>query len=368
MESSFLEAHYYEGGLRHRHFSLKGTRPDWAPPSDVVGFSDEFALAADTAAVEIRRLSQNQRRLTWVGVYHPSVDARLGDRRNHAGMGIWLDQLSVADARSLVHGLDVLAKKLAISVDPDGVATHATEFLKNFVPKYLVALKALPDLPGLAFAPGRLIATRLTHIQTDQLLGECRLIGDEVLAALYSEPEPQDASRELICVSRDALPPSEAARFHEVSDGEDAASKIIRALPAALTNLTAKLEKTSAEVERAVRERDAAQARSSEYDVLQARLGEFEGDPLITVLSAVREVSDKLDNLNVRGEVPRPLIPSRYAPATQQIVRRPRHRILEDEQQPQQLDWFVIALLGVAIVVVLTMAYFIVDRFAGALL
>jgi hypothetical protein len=369
MGSSFLEAHYYEGGLRHRDYSLGTSRPAWAPPADVVGFADEFMLAADTAAVEVRRLLHNERRLTWIAVYHASVDARLGDRRNHAGMGIWLDELTVADARSLLHGLDVIARKLAESVNPDGVAAPATEFLRDFVPKYLLPLGELPNLPGLIFASGRLSATRLAFVQTEQPLGESRLVGDEVLAALYSAPQPEDASRQLICVSRSPLSSRDESRFHKVSDADDAASKILQALPSAMAGLNSKLAKTAAELDKAVRERDVAMARSSEYDMLQDRLRSFESDPLNVVLGAVREVSNKLETLNVRTEPARPIEPSIYWPTSpRRVIVHPKRPIAEDEPHTQQIDLFWIFILGLALLFFGTILYLLIDRFAGSLL
>lgn len=359
MHPSFLEAHFYAGGLRHRPYLLQGDRPEWAPAPDVVGFSDEFLLAPNVAALEIRRLEHERRRLTWLAVYHPSVDTRLGDRKNHAGVGIWLDELTIVDGRSLVHGLDILAKKLAESIDPEGLEKPAREFLKEYVPQYVLPLRNMPEFPGLRFSAGRLASTRLVHIQTDQSLGEAPQVSDRVLAALFSSPDPRETSRELICVSANPIAAKDAARFHIVTNADDALSKVIQEIPGAIKSLATERDATLAKLDAISHERDAAKARAADFDQLQDRVRGFESDPLHTVLNAIREVGHKIDMMATRIDQPRQISPTRTPVG--RIVRPP---VATSEPVPaQQTDWLSVVVLAILIMLVVGVLFTAVDKF-----
>jgi hypothetical protein len=104
----FIEAHYYSGGLRHQHFPLEDARPVWAPPPGLVGFTDEFQLDGDALAVEWCRSNVGGERTAWIAIYGQAVDAEYGDRKNHAGFGIWIRGHNEFDAEAILKSLDVV--------------------------------------------------------------------------------------------------------------------------------------------------------------------------------------------------------------------------------------------------------------------
>lgn len=360
MESSFLEAHYYAGGLRHRAYSI-AARPDWAPAPDSVGFSDEVPLDPGAAVVEIRRIEHGGHRLTWLAVYHPSVDARLGDRKNHAGVGVWLDDFAVVDARNLLHGLDVLAKKLAETANADSIDGAAQKFLQEYVPQYVLPLAELPDFPGLQFTAGRLAATCLTHVRTEQSVGESAEVGDRVLAALFTAPQLKSASRELIWVSPKPLSGKETGQFQVASAADDPLSRVLRELPAITKALTSEVRSLSNELEH-------ARARTAEFNEVQARLRSLEGDPIHAVLDAVRDVGRKIDALALRPPTPAHVGTGRIATAPNpKIISRPSSPV-QSEEDSYHIDWITLGVYGILIVLVVVLVVVGFDRYVIPLL
>ena len=140
---AFLEAHFYDGGLRTVPLGLGGARPDWAPDAERVGFRDEFVLGDTDQIVEFYRMLHHGRRLTWLAVYRRSIDRSYGDRRNHAGIGVWLIDQMIVDPHKLLKALGVMADAVGAS-GPASLEGDAANFLSTFLPKHLLDTHAVP--------------------------------------------------------------------------------------------------------------------------------------------------------------------------------------------------------------------------------
>ncbi len=142
----FLDAHHYSGGLRVARLGTDPARPSWAPDASagLVGFRDEVRLEGDDTVVEFARFRVAGRHLTWVGVYRRAVDARLGDRGNHAGVGVWLLEQDVRDPRALLVGLSSIAAHV-VEVGPAACAPDADMFASgDYLPRCVRPRAALP--------------------------------------------------------------------------------------------------------------------------------------------------------------------------------------------------------------------------------
>lgn len=360
----FLEAHYYSGGLRHRAFSVSGDRPPWAPAPDSVGFNDEFPLDRGTAAVELRRLEHEERFLTWLGVYHRSIDTKLGDRGNHAGFGLWLNGLTIVDTRNAMHGLDVLSKKLAESVDPDALEKSARDFMSDkFVPSYVAPLSDFSGFGGLAFAKGKLARTDYWFLPARSQLGDCPALASHVTESLFTGANAEGASRELICVTPLKTAPGDRRDFRSISEDEDALPKLLRAIPTVTSTLAERMRCAEEETSRLRSEREKLQSQLGDLNDMKARIEKFEADPLNIVLDAIHELEKKI------GISPSPssrFEPVRYPAPTrgksihgrEPIIRQPSSRTPERSGEVEYgYDWIVIGLLCFAFLLVLAIAF-----------
>lgn len=358
MDDFFLEAHFYAGGLRHRAFVSGGDRPAWAPAEDSVGFTDDFDLDRSTAAVELKRLEHAGHRLTWLAVYHASVDARLGDRSNHAGVGIWLREFTITDPRDLIHGLDLLSNRLAQSVDPESLESNAVAFLRDFVPKYVEPLRAYEHFGGSPFARGKLSRTKYSFLRSATSLGESAPLGDHVLSSLFLDSST-NASRELICVSA-SDPVAGGPAFEILDANEDYAGRLLKSFPSVTEKMQAELNGLSAENRQLSEETEHLKGEVSELLGLRGRIEAFEADPLSSVLAAIQSVDRKIDALAARvdGGRPNPVAVSRQnvsSPASSAALQRPRTPIKHPDRVPEEhfeYNWFLIGalILGLTIV------------------
>jgi hypothetical protein len=342
----FLEAHYYSGGLRHRAYSPSKERPDWAPAADSVGFNDEFPLERGVAAIEVRRTDHEGQRLTWLAVYYPSVDDKLGARSNHAGVGVWLKELTIIDARNLIHGLDLLSSKLAGTVDADALETSAQDFLSNkFLGAYVAPLDDYPGFAGLKFGRTKLAETKLSYLKTASEPGDCPALGDYVAALLFGAAANTHGSRELIYVSLHEPPSADRAIFHEVDEDEDSLANFIRAWPEVTKELVESRKHAEQRLVALETEVDGLRSELSDYGEMKERFRKFETDPLSAVLDEVRSLGRKIDTMSSRAEYVRQPIPSgiHLGPVRRNPVARQR-----PVEEPTHGDdgWIFLGLLG----------------------
>jgi hypothetical protein len=188
-----LEGHHYAGGLHIKPFGVGKERPSWAPapPDQYVGFRDEFTLVVGDAVVEFARFNYQGKRITWLAVYYRSVDEVFGDRGNHAGVGVWLNDALITNAGLLLEGLSQLSAELA-KKGPDAIETEATVFSSQFVPHYLDLSARLPDkLSGWNFSPSNICQTAVFYADSPSSAENWASAAEQVYrASLLSAADP----------------------------------------------------------------------------------------------------------------------------------------------------------------------------------
>lgn len=236
-----LEGHYYAGGLQIRPLGGPQERPDWAPspPDRYVGFRNEFALSAGDAIVEFARFAYRGSRVTWVAVYHRSVDEVYGDRGNHAGIGVWLNDALIGHPAPLLTSLSSLSLNLA-SKGPEAVQSDAAAFGgPDFLEKYLDYNASLPDnLSGWRFSPSPVCKT--VSFYADGASGKDRIeLAAEQISRASILPAPDPAqSRALILLpgTTASLAAADAGQLPKL--GRPSLSEVTKVLPAAVRRLT----------------------------------------------------------------------------------------------------------------------------------
>lgn len=228
-----LEAHYYSGGLRIRALGTRAERPGWVPdePGNYVGFRDEFAFERDDIVLEFARFAIGGERLTWIGIFHRSVDTSFGDRKNHAGAGIWLRGQRIVKLHALLHGLRQIAAGVA-KENVESVNNDVDVFLGSYLPQYVATDTPLPaQLDGWRHSPTRLAETAL-FVAAEATEREAWMLAAEQVARMSILPgAPSALSRALILVRVGTA----AKGFEPVKTG--LTSELIGALPEAIADI-----------------------------------------------------------------------------------------------------------------------------------
>lgn len=362
MDSSlyFLEAHYYSGGLRHYAYHLGPARPPWAPRSDTVGFFDEFPLEGEDAAVEIKRVELDGNRLTWIAVYYRSVDQKLGDRRNHAGVGVWLKDLVPTSVQELLYGLDQLARFIAREINPEALDEHARVFLSDqFLPTYVKPLSAFGDLEGLPFSTSTLTDTNLYHLHCRAGVSDCRALADHILGQLLLGAKEIPASRSLFLVT-DRDPATDGLeRLHALSEGSDTAARFANALPELLSGLIADNDAVGKALAETRAQLEQARIGLEEMTARNAELQRFKADPIHSVLTRVNEIGNEVRAMSAKLDSGRAPSISAFPPRpASRPVRRP---YAADELSSGKSDW-VTTLALVLLLVALPILLILVAR------
>lgn len=255
--ASLVEAHSYAGGLRHTPFSRNGRRPDWVPPADSVGWRDEFELDSNDTVIEFSQRKHNDDEVTWLAVYKRSIDARFGDRNNHAGIGVWLSRVRIADARALLVSLDRFAGALASNPDPSLLTDKIAEFAsERFLQSYLVLADQLPrDWRGVTAAGSALVDTSLFAVVAPNFDAALPSIVETITRWSLGWDNSGATPRALVRVTNDPtalsrpgfaqLPPSGtflADIIERIPHSFEAAREAVRAAEAKCSNDTARLE------------------------------------------------------------------------------------------------------------------------------
>lgn len=211
----FVEYHYYSGGLRTNLISLDNVRPDWAPPSDWVGFRDEVTLEGDDVAIEIVKFSVNRATVSWIGVYRRAPDEVYGDRQNHAGLGIWLYNAYPSAPAILVQALRTVLGLLNGS-DKREFEASVRALLKGYVGGYVSKYAPLPSpLGGVRSASSQsystsLISFDITHNDLDSLIDEA------FFRAFFFARDDQISSNRLIITLSSQSRHSSAELIHHI--------------------------------------------------------------------------------------------------------------------------------------------------------
>jgi hypothetical protein len=202
-DPAFLEYHFYKGGLRIDAFSVSGMRPAWAPPAEWVGFRDEFTLDSEDRVLEIVKFEGNCGPVAWIGIYEAAPDQVYGDRRNHAGIGVWLLGRYPHEPSLLVDALRALLD-LARKDDGQRLPMQAKAFLTSYLKNYVADYVMLPrPLGGLEHAKNQIVSTLVLNLKLTDSTFE-KDIDDLFHRMFYILPEKESKnSRALIMLSSD---------------------------------------------------------------------------------------------------------------------------------------------------------------------
>lgn len=271
---AFVEAHYYSGGLRHWHVGAEASRPEWAPPADDVGFRDEFSLREADVVIEFQRRLYQARRVTWLGLYKRGVDERLGDRENHAGLGVWLLEDSVTSARDILSSLKLLLEEFSGAFENPEFQAGARKFLSGFLPHYTKPTEAFaPAFGGASFAPGALAET--TFFQVVGPVGQQALqAAADQIALLSFSPKMGAVVRAVIVLTTEQKSARNGAAMAGVA--EDPLGQLVDQIPEAMQEQTRELTRISNERDQiAIKLRDemtGAQRLREEREVLRSEI------------------------------------------------------------------------------------------------
>lgn len=225
--------------MRIKPIGTANERPDWAPePADrYVGFRDEFALVAGDAVVEFARFNYDGSRVTWLAVYYRSVDEVFGDRGNHAGVGVWLNDVIIADAGFLLDGLHQLSEVVAKN-GPEAVHAEASAFAVQYLPKYLDLSARLPDhLDGWNFAAGNVCQTATYYSGAKSIQENWMLAADQIGRASLLPAADPNVARALILIPAQGFA-SQDRRFGKMTPlARPSFSEVTKVLPRAIEAL-----------------------------------------------------------------------------------------------------------------------------------
>lgn len=247
---AFIEAHYYPGGLKYYHVSLTVDRPSWAPPSGDAGFSDEDNIAINKAdlVIEFKRKMFLDKPLTWCGVYTRSGDETVGERRQHAGVGLWLSEYHITDFRHIIECLRTLLTLVANGFEQVRFEEASAMFLRDLLPKSVHAASDYPDyLEGIPFTQSTSSSRFVTDCSMADFEGMVRDAADH-LAYLSFGYNVGTCSRALIHVPAAAEPPTSTGKIQIIAGHDNKLSKIISSIPKASGNVVSKVASLQSEL------------------------------------------------------------------------------------------------------------------------
>lgn len=262
-DNAFIEAHYYDGGLRHRAIATSTERPKWAPAAEFVGFRDEIKLQHDDLAVEIVKFKSKANSVAWLGVYGLAPDAKYGNRNNHAGVGLWLRDLFPHDGEVLIDGLCSLLTKLR-DASFDEFAETSKKFLIGFLGKIVSPYTQLAEpLAGMIPATSQTYATIGLNIPRGDTYHN--RINSAVYRAFFLNPSQEETSRLLLHIHAE-----KGAFGTDASD--DFSADVVKVLPVAFSQQAAMLDNMKAAFSKLEAERDELDAA---VDKLQTESGDL---------------------------------------------------------------------------------------------
>ncbi len=246
----FVEAHYYPNGKKTYHASLTDGRPAWAPPSEGVGFSqeDNIDLNQHDLVVEFERMLFSEKRLTWCAVYCRSTDETVGDRRQYAGVGLWLSEYQITNFPDIIECLRQLLTLVSGKFDSAVFEHNAKKFLKENLPKSVELASKFPDfLAGIPFAQITSSKQFVTDCKTTDTEGNIRDAANH-LTYLSVGHDVGTYSRALIHIPVGTELPVSNEKFGIITRHDDKLSKIISELPKALGSSASKVKNLEAEL------------------------------------------------------------------------------------------------------------------------
>ena len=350
----FVEAHFYSGGLRHHAYTNAGIRPDWSPSADSVGFQNEFDLGEGDSAIEIRRFLSGQDRITWLGIYHRSLDTKLGDRSNHAGLGVWMQNCTPTDVQNLLYGLGSLSKRFAEQVDIEALNGPVEKFVGDrFLLTYLHPLAEFPTLDGIPFSSESMVDSDRYFARCDKGVGECRYLSDFILTKLLFGSGTKSRPRALFLVAKTASATPHDGKLEIVNKDFDGGAQLANAIPAIIEAANSNASVTLTQLEAV--EGQLAQI-DSENKHLKLELVKYDAlkeDPLLAVMNRLDVISDRIEEISssARSGYERPPI----APVRPPVIRQPRNAVVDspEETTPNYvLIGFLLVILALLILII----------------
>lgn len=296
-----VDAHYYSGGLHIQAFAPPVGDASWvpSPPGDFAGYRDEFPLEKGDFAVEFARVLHRGRQLTWIAVYLRSIDAKFGDRANHAGVGVWLRDHFAREPLLLLVALrgiaEVLAERGIDAIAADVRALQSKEYLLTYIAPFR---GVVPALSGWPFAAGRIAETAL-FVTPDGPGDAWRDVAEQIVRMTVL-PAPSGTSRAIMLVSPSADRATAGGPATRIKG--QVGAEIVAALPSALERaaeeqdaLRRRTQKTEAAMERLNADLDRERQRAQN---LSDRIVELEGQVAESDLRRrLASIDQKLDTL-----------------------------------------------------------------------
>lgn len=305
-----VEGHYYSGGLRTTLFH-ESTRPEWLPPTDMVGFRDEFDLGGDDFAVEFRRFISHNRTITWLGIFYSSVDVKFGDRKNHAGVGVWIDDGVVVFPQKLLKALSQLAKLLSQDPEPWNLNQHVERFVgPSFLPTYLGSrLLFPPALAGIPFGEVSPCDTSLFSVELwDKSLNPWVRLANLMTNITFS-PSPIVANpRVLVLASASALTRGAEQGIVNIGEEFDDVSQFLSQIRTTWSDASAKMQAMKAAEKELTTELvelktlhkealDLIKHHEGETANLNAQLNDLQTKPEAVIISKISQISRDMNYL-----------------------------------------------------------------------
>lgn len=291
---AFLEAHFYDNGIRHLAFPSSQDRPTWAPASERTGIKNaDLKMKPGVAVIEYSRISVGDAEADWLGVFWPSEDQQLGSRGNYAGVGVWSQGYRYSNGDDLVDALGQISSQVAQSRGvPEKLASNILAFMKDFLPRHLDDDATLPEGIVPIKAAGRIAKTKVEALNFP--LGEianlpaevCKAVADRVSIANLTRDPKEDYSRLLIVVSDDHAKIRDGA-ISPVQEVPDLTRHILKLAGIEGVKSRQRAEQLVSENAQMLRQIERLEARASE-----AKKNE---ESLIAELSDLREVNRNLE-------------------------------------------------------------------------
>jgi len=365
----FLEAHSYAGGLKFTHFSRSGGRPEWAPPADSVGWHDEFSFGQNDTIVEISKRSYRGNDVCWLAVYRRSIDSKFGDRGNHAGIGVWLLNYRVADAKELVSALHAFALTLEKQPSPDILSDPVSDFsTPRFIESYLIEGAKLPsDWVGSPGAVEALATTKYFEVVEAEFERAAHRIAGHVVRWSLGWDRANLPPRSLIRIGT-APCEDRTAQFHSIEASDTVLADIILRVPLACA--------ASFEAERTMQHR--LEQRESEltkqlsdqqfqWEEEKRRLESIDGQPV--TLEAIARLLGRLSRdvaelKAVRAPAPAPVYPPmRDRPVRPNRSTSPQPNTRQEQDNFFGSEVFVWAIWGFIILMVMAIAFMLANKY-----
>jgi hypothetical protein len=293
----FVEHHYYNGGLRVDAVSLSTNRPGWAPDADWVGFRDEIALDAQDRVLEVVKFGTGQNVVVWIGIFESALDQKYGDRKNHAGVGVWLWNGYPKEPSLLIDALGGLLT-IAKRNEQDKFKKKAHEFLSSYLEGYIGAYEAIPSpFGGLQCATSPVQSSIVEHLNTKDPTFEEKL-NDYVHRLFFLIPDDQAKnSRALLLLTPKDVRQPKAVQHHPGR----LIPQLLSTIPSVFQSQTSTIEQLQlnlGEAHKAIEELDLNVDRL-ESELLSVRTRAESSEKLLTDLQTSLNENDELKRFSL---------------------------------------------------------------------